>query len=82
MTLDIKCLTAPLGVVRHFDKNGRIVGRSWADVRGERHERPFGKASLHLDKQAHGPHRVNGYVKYMAQPYGQTRATIPPRKED
>lgn len=37
--------------------------------RGERHERPFGKASLHLEKQAYGPHRVNGYVKYMAQPY-------------
>ena len=60
----------------------------WADhgqmfgERGERHERPFGKASLHLEKQAYGPHRVNGYVKYMAQPYGQTRATIPPRKED
>lgn len=47
----------------------------------ERHERPFGKASLYLDKQAYGPHRVNGYVKYMAQPYGQTRAMIPLRKE-
>ncbi len=60
----------------------------WADhgqmlgERSERHERPFGKASLHLDKQAYGPHRVNGYVKYMAQPYGQTRATTPPRKEE
>lgn len=37
--------------------------------RSERHEGPFRKASLHLDKQVHGPHRVNGYVKYMAQPY-------------
>lgn len=50
--------------------------------RNERREKPFGKASLHLDKQAHGSHRANGYVKYMAQPYGQTRAMIPPRKED
>ena len=37
--------------------------------RNERREKPFGKASLHLDKQAHGSHRANGYVKYMAQPY-------------
>ena len=57
--------------------HGRMLGE-----RGEGHERPFGKASLHLAKQAYGPHRVSGYVKYMAQPYGQTRATIPPRKED
>ena len=60
----------------------------WADCgqtvgdRSERHKRPFGKASLYLDKQAAWPHRANGYVKYMAQPYGQTRATIPPRKEE
>ena len=31
--------------------------------------KPFGKASLYLDKQAAWPHRANGYVKYMAQPY-------------
>lgn len=48
----------------------------------KRHEKPLGRHHLHLDKQAYRSYRVNGYVKYMAQPYGQTRATISPRKED
>ncbi len=53
----------------------RKMAGMWADCgqtvgdRSERHKRPFGKASLYLDKQAAWPHRANGYVKYMAQPY-------------
>lgn len=58
----------------------------WADHgqalgdRSERHEKPFGKASLYLDKQVYGPHRANGYVKYMVQPYWADQSHDPTRE--
>lgn len=36
---------------------------------------------MHLEKQAFGPHRVNGYIRYMASRVGRPGAAIPQQKK-